>query len=451
MKHQTEARGKFASKAGVVLATAGSAVGLGNIWRFPYETGMNGGAAFILIYLLCLIALGLPAMLCEFVVGRRAQRNATRAYGGWPWKLTGCLGVLTGFLIMGFYSVVAGWTLQYIFASVAGQLHGDVDYIRQYFNDFVANPWKSVFWTVFFILLTHVIITRGVQRGIERASKVMMPLLFLLLLLLVVCALLLPGSSEGVKFLLRPDFSKVSADTVFDALGQTFFSLSTGMACLVTYASYFDRDVHLVRSGVQIAVIDTMVAVLAGLIIFPAAFAVGVQPDAGPSLIFITLPNVFGQAFAAVPVVGWLMSIIFYILLMLAALTSIISMHETPTAFVAEEFHLSRRIAALLVTLPAMVVGVLSSLSLGSVPSLRLFGMTLFDSLDYITANVLLTLGGLLTLLYVGWVMPRGDVHEQISNGGRLRARYFPVFMFLVRYISPICMALIFLHQLGAF
>jgi len=444
-----EDRGAFASKIGVVLATAGSAVGLGNIWRFPYETGMNGGAAFIVIYLLCLLLLGLPAMLCEFIVGRRARRNATRAYGGWPWKAVGYVGVVTGFLIMGFYSVVAGWTLQYIVASAAGQLDGDSGYIHQYFADFIAHPWKSAAWTVIFVLLTHIIIVRGVQRGIEKASKVMMPVLFVLLLVLVVCSLSLPGSLKGVEFLLRPDFSKVTPATFFDALGQTFFSLSTGMACLVTYASYFNRDVRLMRSGVQIAVIDTLVAILAGLVIFPAAFAVGVQPDAGPSLIFITLPNVFRQAFSSMPLLGWLMSVIFYVLLMLAALTSIISMHETPTAFVAEELGMERRGAARLVTLLAMILGALCALSVGPMPGLRLFDMPLFDFLDYITANVLLTLGGLCTLLYVGWVMPSSAVVRQLTNRGTLRARYLPVFLFVVRWVAPLGMLFIFLHQFG--
>lgn len=301
-----ENRGTFASKLGIVLATAGSAVGLGNIWRFPYETGMNGGAAFLLVYLGCMLMLGLPAMLCEFIVGRHAQQNATRAYGGWPWKIVGYMGVFTGFIIMGFYSVVAGWTLQYVFAAIAGHLQGNADYIREYFADFTNHPIKPVMWTLLFLCITHFVVVHGVQKGIERASKIMMPVLFVLLLVLVVCSLMLPGSMKGVEFLFHPDFTKVTPSTFFDALGQTFFTLSTGMACLVTYASYFGRDVNLTRSAFQIAAIDTLVAVLSGLLIFPAAFSVGVQPDAGPSLILITLPNVFQQAFAAVR--WWAMS-----------------------------------------------------------------------------------------------------------------------------------------------
>ena len=444
-----ENRGTFASKLGIVLATAGSAVGLGNIWRFPYETGMNGGAAFLLIYLGCMLMLGLPAMLCEFIVGRQAQQNATRAYGGWPWKIVGYMGVFTGFIIMGFYSVVAGWTLQYVFAAIAGHLQGNADYIREYFADFTNHPIKPVMWTLLFLCITHFVIVHGVQKGIERASKIMMPVLFVLLLVLVVCSLMLPGSMKGVEFLFHPDFSKVTPSTFFDALGQTFFTLSTGMACLVTYASYFGRDVNLTRSAFQIAAIDTLVAVLSGLLIFPAAFSVGVQPDAGPSLIFITLPNVFQQAFAAVPVVGYVIGILFYILLVLAALTSIISMHETPTAFVSEEFGLGRRNGARIVTVLAMIAGALCSLSLGPVPELQLFGKSLFDFFDFLSANVLLTLGGFLTSIYVGWVMPHKAVHDQMTNWGTLSNRYFHVFVFAVKYVCPVGMLFIFLHQFG--
>lgn len=442
-----ESRSKFASKIGIILATAGSAVGLGNIWRFPYEAGQNGGSAFVIIYLCCIVALGIPAMLCEFVVGRNAQANATRAYGGWPWKLVGYMGVLTGFIIMGAYSVVAGWTLEYVFAAVGGMLNGDAEYIQKYFADFTANPVKPIMWSIIFLLITHLIISRGVQKGIEKASKIMMPILFVLLIVLVISSLLLPGAWKGVEFLLYPDFSKVTSDTFLDALGQTFFSLSTGMACLVTYSSYFGKQVNLMKSAVQIASIDTLVAILAALMIFPAAFSVGIQPDSGPSLIFITLPNVFRQAFAAVPIVGYIIGILFYILLALAALTSIISMHETPTAFVSEEFHLGRKMSAMIVTLLAMVTGALCSLSIGAVPSLQLFGRSLFDFFDYLSANILLTAGGFLTAVYVGWFMPHRLVRNQITNWETANGRFFHLFILLAKYICPTGIMLIFLHQ----
>ena len=443
-------RAVFGSKIGIILATAGSAVGLGNIWRFPYMAGENGGAAFIVIYICCVALLGIPSMLCEFIVGRHGRANATRAYGvKWPWKGVGCLCVFTGFTIMGFYSVVAGWTLQYVFASVAGHLHGDAAYFKQYFEDFSTHPLRPVLWSAAFMLITHWVVSRGVQKGIERVGKVMMSVLFVLLLVLVVCSLSLPGAMRGVEFLFKPDFSKVTASTVFEALGQTFFSLSIGTAVLCTYASYFGREVNLSRSAVQIVAIDTMVAILAGLMIFPAAFSVGIAPDSGPSLIFITLPNVFEQAFAGMPMVGYVISIMFFTLIAIAALTSIISMHEVPTAFVSEEFHMSRNSAAAIVTIVGIIVGALCSLSMGPWEWLRVSGMNLFDFLDFLTADVLLVTGGFLTCIYVGWKMPTRVAYAQITNWGSLRITFYHVFIVAARYVCPICIALIFLYQFG--
>lgn len=309
-------RGHFATKLGIILATAGSAVGLGNIWRFPYMTGHNGGAAFILVYFVCIFMLGVPGMISEFIVGRRGASNAARAYGQltgskW-WKLVGYLGILTSTIILGFYAVVAGWCMQYLFASLMGSLNGDADYVVNYFREFSSHPLKPCLWAIAFILLTHLVVVRGVRNGIERASKVLMPILLVLLLIIVVASCLLPGAYKGIEFLLWPDFSKLSGSVFLEALGQAFFSLSLGTACLCTYASYFNRQTNLARSAVQIALLDTMIAILAGLMIFPAAFSVGITPDAGPSLIFITLPNVFQQAFSAMPLAGQLISIMFY-------------------------------------------------------------------------------------------------------------------------------------------
>ena len=334
-------RGNFGSKIGIVLATAGSAVGLGNVWRFPYMVGEDGGAAFILIYIICILLLGLPGMICEFIVGRHAQANAAAAYdklsGGRPWKLVGYLGILTSTIILGFYAVVAGWCLQYLYAALVGQLSGDANYVKDYFVSFSSSPVRPILFGVAFILITHLVVVRGVRGGIERASKTLMPILFLLLLILVVASCLLPGAMEGVRFLFQPDFSKLSSNVMLDALGQAFFSLSLGTACLCTYASYFSRDTNLLASAGQIALLDTMIAILSGLMIFPAAASVGISPDSGPSLIFITLPNVFQQAFAAMPVVGYVVGVMFFALLVFAALTSTISMHEIGTAFFTEE------------------------------------------------------------------------------------------------------------------
>ena len=445
-------RGNFGSKVGIVLATAGSAVGLGNVWRFPYMAGENGGAAFILIYLGCILILGLPGMISEFIVGRHAQANAARAYdklsGGRPWKLVGYLGILTSTIILGFYAVVAGWCLQYLFASVAGHVNGDAEYVKDYFVSFSSNPVKPVLWGVGFVLLTHLVVVRGVKAGIERASKLLMPILLVLLVIIVVASCLLPGAMEGVRFLLMPDFSKLNSSVMLDALGQAFFSLSLGTACLCTYASYFSRDTNLLNSAGQIAVLDTTIAILAGLMIFPAAASVGVSPDSGPSLIFITLPNVFQQAFAAVPVIGYVISVMFYALLVFAALTSTISMHEIGTAFFTEELKLPRSKSAWVVTVAASLLCVFCALSVGAC-DVKVLGISLMDFCDGLTANVMLPLGSMLTCLFVGWYVPRQMVHSEFTNGGTINHRYFTLYLFAVRYVCPLCIFLVFLHQLG--
>ena len=446
-------RGSFGSKLGIVLATAGSAVGLGNVWRFPYMTGENGGAAFILIYMACILLLGIPGMLSEFIVGRHAQANAARAYdtlsGGKPWKLVGYLGILTSTIILGFYAVVAGWCLQYLFASVAGQVNGDAEYVKNYFVTFSSDPLKPVLWGVGFVLITHLVVVRGVRSGIERASKLLMPVLLVLLVIIVIASCMLPGAMAGVEFLLKPDFSKLSSKVLLEALGQAFFSLSLGTACLCTYASYFSKETNLFHAAGQIALLDTLIAILAGLMIFPAAASVGVSPDSGPSLIFITLPNVFQQAFSSMPAVGYVISVMFYALLVFAALTSTISMHEIGTAFFTEELHLPRRKAAWVLTAVASVICLFCALSVGAYPDLQLMGVQLMDFCDQLTANFMLPLGGMLTCLFVGWYIPRQVVHDEFTNNGTLRSTFFSLYLFAVRYVCPICIALVFLHQLG--
>ena len=442
-------------KLGVILATAGSAVGLGNIWRFPFMAGQNGGAAFILIYLVCVFLLGIPAVVCEFIVGRHGAANAARAYqrlgSGRYWGAVGYMGVFTSMIILGFYAVVAGWCLQYLYASIAGQVQGDAAFVTSYFQSFSAHPVKPLAWAVVFVVITHLVVTRGVRNGIERVSNLLMPTLLVLLLIIVVASCMLPGAIEGVRFLFQPDFSKLSGSVFLEALGQAFFSLSLGTACLCTYASYFSRQTNLLQSATQIALLDTLIAVLAGLMIFPAAASVGVSPDSGPSLIFITLPNVFQQAFAAVPIVGYVISILFYALLSLAALTSTISMHEIGTAFFREEFHWSRQRAAWVVTTVCSVLAMVCALSVGAVPGLRLWDLSVMDFCDGLTAQLLLPLGAFLTCIFVGWVVPQQLVRNEFTNWGTVYQRVYRVWLFAVRIICPISIAIIFLHQLGAF
>ena len=445
-------RGSFGTKLGIILATAGSAVGLGNVWRFPFMTGQNGGAAFIIIYFGCILLLGIPGMVSEFIIGRHAQSNAYRAYGkmgGRPWRFVGILGILTSTIILGFYAVVAGWCLQYLFASVAGHLSGDTTYVQDYFQSFSSHPIKPCLWAVAFVLITHLVIVRGVQKGIERASKILMPLLLLLLVVIVVASCMLPGAIEGVRFLLLPDFTKVTHSVLLEALGQAFFSLSLGTACLCTYASYFSRNTNLLRSATQIALLDTAIAILAGLMIFPAAFSVGVNPDSGPSLIFITLPNVFQQAFGQMPAVGYVIGILFYALLVFAALTSTISMHEIGTAFFHEELKMRRSHAAWILTVICSIIAVFCSLSVGK-PEIQLFGKPLLDFCDYLTAQIMLPAGALLTSILVGWYASKAMVREEFTNWETSGTKpFFGLYLVCVRYIVPVCILLILMHQFG--
>jgi NSS family neurotransmitter:Na+ symporter len=352
-------------------------------------------------------------------------------------------------IILGFYAVVAGWCLQYFYASILNQLDGDAAFVTDYFTRFSSHPFMPVCWALLFILLTHFVVVRGVREGIERTSKLLMPLLLVLLVMLVVAACMLPGSAKGVEFLLKPDFSKLSGSVFLEALGQAFFSLSLGTACLCTYASYFGRDTNLLGSAVKISLLDSLIAILAGLMIFPAAFSVGISPDSGASLVFITLPNVFQQAFAGMPFLGRVISFGFYALLTLAALTSLMSLHEVSTAFLHEEFNWSRRKAAACVTTSCIVLGSFCSLSLGGYDGLHLFGMSLFDIFDFVTGQIFLPVGGFLTCLFIGWFVPRTLVYDEYTNGGTVRATFFGVFFFLVRYVCPLSILLIFLHQLG--
>lgn len=447
-----ENRGNFGSRIGAVLAAAGSAVGLGNVWRFPTEVGNNGGAAFILIYLLFVVCVGVPVMLSEFVIGRHTHANTISAFsqlapGKW-WRIEGVAGVFVAFMILSYYVVVSGWTLFYAVQALGNSLSADQDY-SAYFSDFVSNAYHPVIYAIVFMGITHFVIARGVQSGIERFSKLLMPLLFIIILVLVGCSFFMPGTSDGLNFLLRPDFSRVTGSVVLSAMGQAFFSLSLAMGCLCTYASYFSSDTKLVHTAFSVSLIDTFVAVLSGFIIFPAVFSVsGVEVNAGPGLVFITLPHVFNMAFHGIPILGYIFSSLFYLLLLLAALTSSMSLHESVTAYVLEVAHISRRKASVLVSCSCMLLGVACSLSFGPWSQYTLFGLTIFDLFDFIASKIILPIGGMLICLFVGWYLNRQMVRDEITNMGQVPFRLFGLYIFLIRYVVPIAMVLILVNEL---
>ena len=546
--HHKESRATLGGKLSAVLVAAGSSVGLGNIWRFPYVAGDNGGGAFLIIYILCVLLLGLPLMIAEFSVGRASHLNAVGAYRklNRRWSFLGYNGVLAAFLILGFYFVVSGWTAEYMVHSATGEIarYSTAEEYKNLFETFISNPWRPVLYTCLFVLATHFVIALGVQKGIERSAKILMPLLFVILIILSVHSLLMPGGEAGLKFLFAPDFSKVTPTTVLVALGQAFFSLSIGIGTMVTYASYFKPDTNLrhtalnvtildalgVQKGIErsakilmpllfviliilsvhsllmpggeaglkflfapdfskvtpttvlvalgqaffslsigigtmvtyasyfkpdtnlrhtalnVTILDTLVAVLAGVVIFPAVFSVGIEPSSGPSLVFITLPSIFND----MPL-SMVWSSVFFLLLVVAALTSTISLHEVVTVYLHEEWHLSRKTAAWLTTAATAALASLASLSLGVLSGWTICGLSLFDSLDFLTANILLPAGGFFTCVFVGWKLDRQILRDQITNNGELKFRIYGVFIFLLRYVCPAVLLLIFLDNLGVF
>ena len=449
-------RGNFSSKIGIILASAGSAVGLGNVWRFPTEVGRNGGAAFILIYIACVLIIGVPLMVSEFVIGRHTHANPADAYRQLAprsgWVLQGYLGVFTAWFILCYYGVVAGWTLKYLVDALLLSTSSITD-SAAFFTEFTAQPLIPITYMVIVVVMCHLIIVRGVQGGIERSSKLMMPLLFIIMIVLTVCSFFMPGTEKGLTFLLKPDFSLITPDVVLSAMGQAFFSLSIAMGCLCTYASYFTNDSNLVKTASSVAAIDTLVAIMSGFIIFPAVFSVSeVAPDAGPGLVFITLPNVFSIAFANAPVLGAVFAVLFYMLLLLAALTSMVSIHEPATAFVIEHFHVKRYLATRYVTVSVICIGMLCSLSFGVLKGVHvpLFDMTFFDFFDFISAKIFLPVGGFIISLFVGWRLKRKLVVGELTNNGTLRLSRLLLlgYIFLLRWVIPIAIVAIFLKEL---
>jgi NSS family neurotransmitter:Na+ symporter len=439
-------RGSWGSRIGFILAAAGSAIGLGNIWRFPYVTGENGGAIFVLIYVACVLFIGLPVMIAELTIGRHTQRNAIGAFEalapGSAWKLVGVLGVVTGIGILSFYSVVAGWTVGYFVKTFAGEFSGSVSAAQSeaIFREFVSNPWVAILLLGLFIGATMYVVGGGVSEGIEKWSKILMPALFCILLLLTAYALTLEGARKGLEFYLRPDPSKIRAATFAKALGQALFSLSLGMGAMITYGSYLPSHQRVPLSAFQVALFDTLVALLAGLVIFPILFSMGLNPAGGPGLVFVVLPTIFGK----MPL-GWLFGTLFFVLLALAALTSTISLLEVPVAFFVDEKGWSRRRAVLSMGSLAFVLGIPSALSQGGISALSsLPGIRIgfLDLMNAVFGNYCLTIGSLFIALFVGYRWGVEKALAEIERGGG-RFAFRAVWAALIRYVCPVAVIVI--------
>lgn len=444
-------RDSFGSKLGIIMAAAGSAIGLGNIWKFPYITGIFGGGAFLVIYLIFIALIGVGVMLAEFLIGRRAQRNAVGSFKklkpNSPWQYVGWLGVASAFLILAYYGVVAGWTLSYIAKAVQnGFASLTPDGIEQVFDATMTATWAPLFWQAVFMFLVGFVVVSGVKDGIEKYSKVLMPLLLVIIVILDIRAVTLPGAMEGLEFLFKPDFSKITGEAILSALGHAFFSLSLGMGTMMTYGSYIGKKENLATTAVQVSVMDTLIAVMAGVAIFPAVFAFGIPTNAGPGLVFVTLPNVFQQMPG-----GYIFSIMFFVLLAVAALTSAISILEVVVAYFTEDLNISRKKATIIATVSITLVGTLTSLGFGPLKDVAIFGLNFFDLYDWVTANLLLPLGGLFISLFVGWVMVPQDVKDELSSGGKYEVPYFGFFMVVTKIIAPIGIAIVFLHGIHLF
>ncbi|MDM8534787.1 sodium-dependent transporter [Clostridiaceae bacterium HSG29] len=434
-----ENRENWGSKIGFIMAAAGSAVGLGNIWKFPYTAGSNGGGAFVIIYLVFVALIGFSVMLTEFAVGRRNNLAAVGAFKSVDkrWTFAGVLGVLSGFLIMGFYPVVGGWALAYVFKVFGGLLTAK-EAIGDVFGGFITNPIQPLMWMLAYLLLNVIIVSKGISSGIEKAGKVLMPVLFAILILISVKGLTLPNAMEGVKFLFKPDFSKVTGATVLAALGQAFFSLSLGMGCMITYGSYLNKEENLAQNAAIVTAMDTGVALLAGLAMFPAMFSFGMEPAAGPGLVFVVVPSLFAEMGGA----GMFFAALFFVALTVAALTSSVSLLEVVVAYLIDEKKFDR-VKAVLVSASVMaLMSILASLSLGGLGP-TIFGKGAFDVFDLLTDKIFLAIGGMLLCIFAGWRLDKEELRAEITNEGKLQFGLFEFWYALVKYIIPVTVFLV--------
>ena len=433
-------RENWGSRIGFIMAAAGSAVGLGNIWRFPYLAGENGGSAFILIYLGFVLVIGLSIMVSELAVGRRTELAAVGAYKSINknWTFAGVLGVLSAFFIMGFYPVVGGWALAYVLKSFTGLL-SNAAVIGDAFGAFIGNPMEPVIWMLIFLAMNIAIVAKGIAGGIEKAGKILMPTLFILLVLVAARSMTLPGAGAGIDFLFKPDFSAVSGATFLAALGQAFFSLSLGMGCMITYGSYLGKSENLPQNALIISMLDTGVALLAGLAIFPALFAFGMEPAVGAGLVFVVVP----QIFAAMGGIGTLFSAIFFVALSVAALTSSVSLLEVVVAYLIDQRGWERKKSVYTAGGIMVVTGILSSLSMGLMSGFTILGVGVFDFFDILTDKIFLAIGGLLLAIFVGWFMNKQDLEDELTNGGTIKFGLFNIWYNLIKYVIPVAIAIV--------
>lgn len=444
-------RENFGSRFGAIMAMAGSAIGLGNMWRFPYLVGEYGGAAFIFIYILFSFLLSLPILYCEFIIGRRSQKNAFGAFKelapGTKWKWVGALSVIAPVIITSYYCVIGGWSVEYFFRSCTFSFTSNSDGmdLTNMFGSFISSTWAPLFGHTLFLLLTAVVVGKGIKGGIEKFGKIMMPVLFIVVILIAIRSMTLPGASEGISYLFKPDFSKIDGKVCAAALGQSFFSLSLGCGTMLTYASYVSRKENIASSGASTAVADLCFALIAGCAIMPAVFAFGLSPQSGPGLVFETLPLIFSQMPA-----GGIVAILFFLALLIAAVTSSISMFEVGVAYCVEERGMSRKWACVTIFMITWVLGILCSLSFGPLSDVKLFGNTIFNFFDKLSANYLMTIGSLLVVLFVGWKMKKADVEDEFTNGGTFPAnrRLFKILWLIIRWIAPLAILVIFLSNL---
>lgn len=446
-------REKFSSGLAVFFATLGSAVGLGNIWKFPYLTGQYGGGAFLFVYLLCILIVGIPVMMSEFYIGRKTRKNAVGAFEelkpGTPWKGIGLMGVASAYLIMFFYSCVAGWVYSYVFKALRGDFAGiTADTAKARFAETVLGPLPPLIWQVIVMSVVAAILISGVRKGIERVTKTLMPVLFLLVVICDIRAVTLPGAFEGIEFMFKVDFAKVTAPVILTALGLAFFKLSLGMGTMITYASYFTEDNNMLATAGKVALSDTAVSLLAGLAIFPAVFSFGMEPGAGPGLLFMTIPLVFSKMFF-----GNVLLVAFFVLSSIAATTAMISLVEVPVAYMTEEKGISRTKSVLINSFIIVVFGVLATLSAdraGVLGNINIFGKSFFDIFDFTSSNILLPAGGLLIAVFIGYFIKKEDIVLELSNQGRLNNKKLTgAFRFIVRYVTPLLLLLVFLNSLG--